>query len=82
MLDRIKGGAGEPVEAAGSSVAAGGGRPGHARRDARNRIVTFLVPTLLFTAVSASLAIGIGTQGDAGELIGLGVVWSPGLAPW
>jgi hypothetical protein len=43
--------------------------------------VTFLVLTLLFTAVSASLAIGIGLEGDAGDLIALAVVWSPGLPP-
>jgi membrane protease YdiL (CAAX protease family) len=30
--------------------------------------------------VSASLAIGLGTGGDAGDLIALAVMWSPGLA--
>jgi membrane protease YdiL (CAAX protease family) len=39
-----------------------------------------LALTVLFTAVSAAAAIGIGTGGDAGELIALGVMWSPGLA--
>jgi membrane protease YdiL (CAAX protease family) len=52
----------------------------HGADDARQRIVTFLVLTLLFTAVSASLAIGIGFGGDAGDVIALGVMWSPGLA--
>ena len=49
------------------------------RRDARKRVVTFLGLTLLFTAVSASLLIGIGTGGNAGESRP-GCVWSPGLA--
>jgi uncharacterized protein len=48
--------------------------------DARKRIVTFLVLLLVFTAVSAALAIGIGFGGGAGDLIGLAIVWSPGLA--
>jgi membrane protease YdiL (CAAX protease family) len=52
----------------------------HPARDAGKRIIVFLVLTLIFTAVSASLAIGIGTRGDAGELIALAVMWSPGLA--
>jgi membrane protease YdiL (CAAX protease family) len=63
-----------------SSVGAGGEGRQQPPGDARKRIVTFLVLTLLFTAVSASLAIGIGTGGDAGDLIALGVMWSPGLA--
>lgn len=63
-----------------SSAGAGGQGREHAPGDARKRIVTFLALTLLFTAVSASFAIGIGTGGDAGELIALGVMWSPGLA--
>jgi membrane protease YdiL (CAAX protease family) len=49
-------------------------------RDAGKRIIAFLGLTLIFTAVSASLAIGLGTGGDAGELIALAVMWSPGLA--
>jgi membrane protease YdiL (CAAX protease family) len=61
-------------------VAPGGDAKEEARRDTHRRIVTFLALTLLFTAVSASLAIGIGTGGDAGDLIALGVMWSPGLA--
>ena len=52
----------------------------HPPRDAQKRILTFLALTVLFTAVSAALAIGIGTGGDAGDLIALGVMWSPGLA--
>jgi CAAX protease family protein len=66
----------------GPAKAVGARRDGRedGRRDARKRIVTFLVLTLLFTALSASLAIGIGTGGDAGDLIALGVMWSPGLA--
>jgi membrane protease YdiL (CAAX protease family) len=63
-----------------SSVGAEGGEREHAPGDARKRIVTFLALTLLFTAVSASLAIGIGTEGDAGDLLALAVMWSPGLA--
>lgn len=61
-------------------AASGGDGREQVRRDARQRIVTFLALTLLFTAVSASLAIGIGTGGDAGDLIALAVMWSPGLA--
>jgi membrane protease YdiL (CAAX protease family) len=56
-----------------------GGRDG-APGDARKRIATFLSLTLLFTAVSASLAIGIGFGGNAGDLIALAIPWSPGLA--
>jgi hypothetical protein len=67
--------AGAPVHSPAHS-GGGGGAPG----DARKRIVTFLVLTLLFTAVSASLAIGIGLEGNAGDLIALAVVWSPGVA--
>ncbi len=52
----------------------------HPARDAGKRIIAFLGLTLIFTAVSASLAIGIGTGGGAGELIALVVMWSPGLA--
>jgi len=52
----------------------------HPARDAGKRIIAFLGLTLIFTAVSASLAIGIGTGGDAGQLIALAVMWSPGLA--
>jgi CAAX protease family protein len=62
-----------------SSVAIGGGER-KARRDARRRIATFLALTFSFTAVVASLAIGIGTDGASGDLLGLGVMWSPGLA--
>jgi membrane protease YdiL (CAAX protease family) len=50
------------------------------RREARRRINRFLTLTALFTAVSASLAIGVGTEGDAGQLIALLVMWSPGLS--
>jgi hypothetical protein len=67
--------AGAPVHSPADS-GGGGGAPG----DARKRIVTFLVLTLLFTAVSASLAIGIGLEGNAGDVIALAVVWSPGVA--
>jgi uncharacterized protein len=56
-----------------------GGRGG-APRDARKRIATFLVLTVLLTAVSTSLALGIGFGGDVGDLIDLALVWSPGLA--
>ena len=54
--------------------------PAPATRDAGKRIIAFLCLTLVFTAVSASLAIGLGTGGDAGGLIALAVMWSPGLA--
>jgi len=54
-------------------------RPGR-RLDPRRRIVTFLALTLIFTAMSAALAIGVGTDGDAGQWIALAVMWSPGLA--
>lgn len=48
--------------------------------DARKRIVTFLALTLVFTAISAGLAIRVGLGGPTGDLIALGVMWSPGLA--
>jgi len=54
--------------------------PEQAARGAGKRIIAFLCLTLVFTAVSASLAIGLGTGGDAGDLIALAVMWSPGLA--
>lgn len=76
QLWRKRAARGERASSAGAIVEGRQQPPG----DARKRIVMFLVLTLLFTAVSASLAIGIGTEGDAGDLIALGVMWSPGLA--
>jgi uncharacterized protein len=48
--------------------------------DARKQIVAFLALTLVFTAISAGLAISVGLGGPTGDLIALGVMWSPGLA--